>query len=101
MAILFSELKKHEPIQKVIVHSLDLALYQVSVMINNVEYYVKETESDFLRAHNPLAIQKRFSDIAYIDMVIRQTSAYDEMVGQPVKCAANTLEVPFGKNNLY
>ena len=35
-----SELKNHQPLQKVIVHSLEMALYNVSVMINNVEYYI-------------------------------------------------------------
>lgn len=48
MGIKFSQLKKHEPLQKVIVHSLDMALYQVSVMINNVEYYVTEDSGEFL-----------------------------------------------------
>ncbi len=101
MGIKFSQLKKHEPLQKVIVHSLDMALYQVSVMINNVEYYVTEDSGEFLRALSPLHVQKRFEKIAYAQMMLRQTSAYDEMCGQPDKTSSNMLEVPYGKNNLY
>jgi hypothetical protein len=33
--------------------------------------------------------------------MLRQTSAYDEMCGQPDKTSSNMLEVPYGKNNLY
>ncbi|RRS07385.1 hypothetical protein EAG18_17390 [Pseudoalteromonas sp. J010] len=101
MAILFSKLKHHQPLQKVIVHSIDLALYQVSVVVNNVEYYVKEENGEFLKAHNPLQIQKRLSDISYVEMVIRHQSAFDEMIGHPVSASDNTLEVPFGRNGLF
>lgn len=101
MGIQFSELKKHQPLQKVIVHSLEMALYQVSVVINNVEYYVQESNGEFVKALSPLHIQKRFEDIAYAQMMLRHTSAYDEMCGQAEKISSNMLEVPFGQNNLY
>ncbi|CCQ11379.1 hypothetical protein PALB_22700 [Pseudoalteromonas luteoviolacea B = ATCC 29581] len=99
--LLFSELTQHEPIQKVIVHSVDLALYQVSVVINHVEYYLKEDNGQFVKALNPLEVQKRFDGISYLQMVLRHESAYDEMVGQPLRDGRNVLEVPFGQNRLY
>ncbi|CAH9055068.1 hypothetical protein PSEHALCIP103_01163 [Pseudoalteromonas haloplanktis] len=101
MGIQFSELKKHQPLQKVVVHSLEMALYQVSVVINNVEYYVQESNGEFVKALSPLHIQKRFEDIAYAQMMLRHISAYDEMCGQPEKISSNMLEVPFGQNNLF
>ena len=101
MAIKFSELKNYEPLQKVIVHSLEMALYQVSVTIDDVEYYITEDDGQFIRAVSPLHVQKRFENIAYAQMMLRHTSAYDEMCGQAQKIASNMLEVPFGKNNLY
>jgi len=101
MGIQFSELKKHQPLQKVVVHSLEMALYQVSVVINNVEYYVQESDGEFVKAVSPLHIQKRFEDIAYAQMMLRHTSAYDEMCGQSEKISSNMLEVPFGQNNLF
>jgi hypothetical protein len=33
--------------------------------------------------------------------MLRHTSAYDEMCGQPEKISSNMLEVPFGQNNLF
>lgn len=101
MGIQFSELTKHQPLQKVVVHSLEMASYQVSVVINNVEYYVQESNGEFVKALSPLHIQKRFEDIAYAQMMLRHTSAYDEMCGQPEKISSNMLEVPFGQNNLF
>lgn len=101
MPIKLSQLHSHQPLQKVIVHSLEMALYQVSVVINNVEYYVTDEQGEFIRDLSPLNIQKRFHNIGYAEMVLRHTSAYDEMCGQPEKVASNMLEVPYGKNHLY
>ena len=52
MGMKFSELKRHEPLQKVVAHSLEMALYQVSVIINNVEYYVTEENGEFVKEVN-------------------------------------------------
>ncbi|MFU2510413.1 DUF6482 family protein [Pseudoalteromonas sp. ASV78] len=101
MAIKLSELKNHQPLQKVIVHSLEMALYNVSVMINNVEYYITDEQGEFIRGLSPLHIQKRLDHLSYAQMVLRHTSAYDEMCGQSEKVASNMLEVPYGKNHLY
>ncbi len=101
MAILFSSLKRVTSIDKVVVHSIELALYQVSVVIDGIEVYVKETEDKFLRFNNPIEIQRAFSKIPYKKMVLRHTSAYDEMVGHDYEKGDNAMEVPFGKNNLY
>ena len=70
MGMKFSELKKHEPLQKVVAHSLEMALYQVSVIINNVEYYVTEENGAFVKALSPLHIQKRFERFEIIQCVL-------------------------------
>lgn len=101
MTIKLSELSNHQPIQKVIVHSLEMALYQVSVMIDNGEHYVTDDSGEFIRGLSPLHIQKRLDHLNYAQMVLRHTSAYDEMCGQSEKLTSNMLEVPYGKNNLY
>ncbi|MEO2268964.1 DUF6482 family protein [Pseudoalteromonas sp. YIC-656] len=101
MGITLTQLVELQPLQRVIIHSLDCALYQVSVVINNVEYYVKDHEGVCLKAHSPLHIQKLFEHISYHQMVLRQNSAYDEMCGQPVRQGSNTLEVSYGNNEYY
>ena len=35
------------------------------------------------------------------ETALRQNSAYDEMIGGPIKISVNTLEVPLADNNLY
>jgi hypothetical protein len=101
MGILFSELKQYQPLQKVIVHSLEMALFQVSVVINDSEYVVYEENDELMKALSPLHIQQRFAELAYAQMVLRHSSAYDEMCGQAEKTSSNMLEVPFGQKNLF
>ena len=101
MGITLTQLVEMQPLQKVVMHSLDMALYQASVVINNVEYFVLDPQGERLRAHSPLHIQKLFDHIAYQHMVLRHTSAYDEMCGQAVNAGNNTLEVSYGNNEYY
>jgi hypothetical protein len=100
-AIFITDLYYHQPLPKVTVHSIDMALYQVSVMIDGFEFYVKENNGEYLRARSPVEVQKRLDGIEYVQMVLRHESAYDEMVGQPTRQGSNALEVPFGRNRLY
>lgn len=92
-------LRKVTEIEKIVVHSLDQMLYQVSVILGGQEYYVVDKKSKLIRSHNILSIQALFDGLNYKNMVLRQQSAYDEMVGQPPK-GDNTLEVPLGNNGL-
>lgn len=93
--------KRKEPtIEKVIIHSLDQALYQVSVILDDKERYLADNNGQLLRSHNVLSLQAMFDGIKVEQMVLRQQSAYDEMIGQPGLSGSNTLEVPLGNNRL-
>lgn len=92
-------LRKVAEIDKIIIHSLDQMLYQVSVMLAGQEYFVVDKQSKLIRSHNILSIQALFDGLNCKSMVLRQQSAYDEMVGQPPK-GDNTLEVPLGNQGL-
>ena len=100
MTIRLSKLKKEPFIDKVIIHSLDHALYQVSVMIDGEELYVTDDEGTFLRSHNKLGLQNLFEGLPVQQMVLRQQSAYDEMVGQPMRGGDNFMEVPLGNSRI-
>ncbi|MGO2128334.1 MAG: DUF6482 family protein [Pseudoalteromonas prydzensis] len=63
--------------------------------------YITDEQGEFIRGLSPLHIQKRLDHLSYAQMVLRHTSAYDEMCGQSEKVASNMLEVPYGKNHLY
>lgn len=99
MAISLKALKKLTTLERVIIHSVDLSLYLVSVIIDDEEHYVVDDNDRPVRSHNKLALQSLFDRHEVKAMVLRQQSAYDEMVGQPVK-ESNTLEVSLGDNKL-
>lgn len=96
MTISLKTLQQQSEIEKVIIHSLDCALYQVSVLIKGQELYLTDEKGKFLRSHNKLSLQALFEGLPVRQMVLRQQSAYDEMVGQPLREADNFLEVPIG-----
>ena len=100
MTISLRQLKKRKTLDKVIIHSLDLCLYQASVLVEDEEQFVTDNNGKLLRSHNVLAFQAMFEPFVVKAFVMRHQSAYDEMVGQPLRQGSNVLEVPFGNNRL-
>ena len=101
MPIPLSKLEKFFYIEELVIHSLDLALYQASVIVDGEEHYVTDEKGKFLRAHSILELQKQCRNLKALKQVLRQQSAYDEMVGQPCRSGPNELEVLLKDNNLY
>ena len=101
MAIELSKLSKYFSIDKLVYHSVDLSLYQVSAIIDGKEHYITDRKKKFLRASNIIDLQKLLKDVKAKETVLRHTSAYDEMVGGPDKTSSNLLEVPLADNRLY
>lgn len=95
-----SKLEQYFYVDKLIYHSLDLALYNVSAVIDGQEYMITNERGERLKSHNFVALQKQLKNVKAKKQVMRQLSAYDEMVGGPEK-ADNLLEVPLGDNHLY
>ena len=100
MSITLSELRRLETIPKLIFHSLDLALYQVSACIDGEEHLIMTAGGRPLRAHNLLSLQAQFENLPVADQVLRHQSAYDEMINQPGRAGSNQLEVLLGNNRL-
>lgn len=98
--MLLKELKKIQCFDKVKLHSLESNLYQLSVVINGQEDYILTENGRFLTSHNKLELQSFFRGKQVSAMVLCHQSAYDEMVGQPLKAVGNTLEVPIGNADL-
>ena len=101
MSIPLKKLEKYFVVDKVIYHSIDLSLYQVSAMIDGVEHYVTDSNDKYLRAVNLIELQKLMRLVKSRNEVLRHTSAYDEMIGTSAKTASNMLEVPIQDNQLY
>jgi len=100
MAISMKELSKLTTVDKVTIHSIDLSMYIVSVWISGREHYVVDKHQRPLTSHNKLELQALFERKDVGAMVLRHQSAYDEMVGQPLRDTSNELEVPLGNREL-
>lgn len=96
MKLSLSQLKALPAIDKLIVHSLECGLYQAGVQVGDAEYTVSDGRGGFLRSHNKHQLLEHFSGCQVLKTVLRHSSAYDEMVGQPVREQTNMLEVPLG-----
>ena len=96
MNISLSQLTKVPSIEKLVIHSLDLSLYQASVVIGTEELMVVDDHNRYLRKHSKLELQSLFKNLPIARTVLRQHSAYDEMIGQPVRDGSNHLEVDLG-----
>ncbi len=101
MDITIKELSKFKLIDKVIIYSIGLNLYQVSIEMCDKELYIANNDGGCYVTHNKQDLIKLFRSIPYRTMVLRHTSEYDEMIGFSNKDkASNTLEVPLKDNHL-
>ncbi|WP_125721616.1 DUF6482 family protein [Pseudoalteromonas rubra] len=85
-------------IDKLIINSLDQALYQAIVLINGAEHTVWKGEKTTLLTRNLTEMRELFEQFDINEIVLRHESAYDEMIGSAPKKNSNRLEVPLGKN---
>lgn len=95
-----SKLEKYFEVEKIVFNSLELALYNVSAVVEGQEYIITDDKGERLKHHNLVHLQKLVRKVKAKKQVVRQTSAYDEMVGGPEKIN-NVLEVSLGDNKLY
>ncbi|SMF13928.1 hypothetical protein SAMN02745866_00886 [Alteromonadaceae bacterium Bs31] len=100
MQLAFSQVAGLAHIDKIIIHSLDFSLYQVSIELDGREFYLTDNKGKMLRAFNIIELQKKFRAFPYASMVLRHRSAYDEMIGLSEAASDNFLEVPLKDNRL-
>ncbi|REL37214.1 DUF6482 family protein [Thalassotalea euphylliae] len=97
MKLLYKDLLT-TPIDKLIINSLEQALYQAIVVIDGCEHVVWQSEHKTLTTRNLTKMREHFEKLDIKEIVLRHESAYDEMVGQPTKNGSNRLEVPLRQN---
>ena len=78
----------------VIVHSLDQSLYQVTLDFDGQERLLTEDCGKTFRRRNLQQVREVLQVLPVASLALRQHSAYDEMIGHPIRDAANVLEVP-------
>ena len=99
MTMRLSELLKRSVVDKLIFHSVELSLYQVSAVVDGVEAYITDDRGQYLRSRSLSELRKLCRDCRAWRTVLRHTSAYDEMIGGPETYGNNMLEVRLGDNN--
>lgn len=95
------QLRKHQPLDKVIIHSIGMGIYQASAEKDGSHFYLVERDGTPVKAHNIIELQRQLRPLTFAKMVLRHESPYDEMIGhQSLEKGANRLEVPLGDNRL-
>ena len=97
MVITLEQLKQHVQIDKIVIHSIDGMLYQAYADIEGEEFLVVDEHGKALRHNNKISLQEEFEFLVCQKMTLRHQSAYDEMIGQPVREDSNQLEVSLGR----
>lgn len=87
----FSRLADPVPI---VVHSLEQALYQVTVLVEGREQLLVNNDGRPLRSRNLQSLRTTLQGMPVSSATLRHQSPYDEMIGQPMREAPNTMEVP-------
>lgn len=81
-------------VQQVIIESVDLSLYIAQAVIDGVPRLVVDDRGKPLKTRNLLGMKRHFRRISAEAYLLRQRSAYDEMIGHSWQAADNTLEIP-------
>lgn len=98
MKITLQQLQHSVGVSRIVVHSLDFSIYLAYAEFGQDAFLVTEPDGKPLRTSNLTAMKQRLAGVAAPALYLRQQSAYDEMVGQPLRRGANTLEVPLSRD---
>jgi hypothetical protein len=95
------EIRQKSAIDRFIIESVDLSLYIAFVQVDGVEHLIADNTGKPLKTTNLLSMQRQIKQFGQVESVLRQRSAYDEMVGRPSPGAAdNTMEISLGSQPL-
>ena len=93
MKLSFAEFSQLKQPAHVVIHSLEQALYQVTVDIDGKQCLLVENSGKTFRCHSLQRAREALRNYPVASLTLRQQSAYDEMVGQPVREQDNVMEV--------
>ena len=95
------EIRQKSGIDRFIIESVDLSLYIAFVQVDGVEHLIADNTGKPLKTTNLLSMQRQIKQFGQVESVLRQRSAYDEMVGRPSQGTAdNTMEISLGSQPL-
>jgi hypothetical protein len=94
--ILLKKLGQFDSLERVIIESLEQALYRLEVEVDGCCYFVMESSGKILTKRSILDIQALLIPFTIEQMFLRQISPYDEMIGHEVNANSNEMLVPLG-----
>jgi len=91
--ISLKQLQTFHSIEKIIIHSLDPCIYQASVEINGNEHIIETNRGELLKTRSLREMKNFFLDLPVTQAILRQESAYDEMINQAPRFGSNRMEI--------
>jgi len=86
----FARLMEAAPVT---IHALDGALYLVSVEVSGASRLLTQNSGRPLRRRNLTSVRELLQTLPVSSLTLRQESAYDEMIGQPLRGNSNAMEI--------
>ena len=93
MKVTLQELAALGTVEKLVIESVDLSLYIARAVVEGEERLLADRHGATLKTRNLLEMKQQLAGLDVEQLVLRQRSAYDEMVGQPQWDCDNALEV--------
>ncbi|SHI15096.1 DUF6482 family protein [Ferrimonas marina] len=81
MAITLQQLKHSPDIDRVMIHSLECALYSASVEINGQTHAIYSQDDEVLTTRSLVLMRQALADVPAGKVHLNEHNAYDEMVG--------------------
>ena len=101
MKLRLKEIRHKSNIDRFVIESVDLSLYIAFVQINGEEHLIADNSGKPLKTTNLLSMQRQIKQFGKVEAVLRQRSAYDEMVGKNASSSGdNTMELSLGDQPL-
>ena len=100
MKLRLKEIRHKANIDRFVIESVDLSLYIAFVQIDGEEHLIADNTGKPLKTTNLLLMQRQIKQFGKVEAVLRQRSAYDEMVGHNHQATDNSMELPLGKEPL-
>lgn len=94
--IFLAELVRFTIIDKVIIESLEQALYRLLIQVDGQQYYVLEKKGKSLTRRSIVELQELLIPFPIRAMYLSHKSPYDEMIGQEVNQHGNEMLVTIG-----
>lgn len=99
MRLTVRDLMARQPLEKVVIRSIDLSLYQAEAIVDGRPNLIVDKDGKALRTHNIVQMKEHLAGLTIDSLVLVQQSAYDEMIGQPSREGSNALEVPLNPDS--